>query len=139
MSSTALCGTSCRTGMPGRALTGSSALRAEFCRPAQLRGRLAHVCVPTATATRAPSVSIQLPQLPLLPGRRQAEPAPAAPEPEQPDLGIPAPPVAVELERPVLGLAGGGIFFWWELGVLKYLQANFNLAKVSVPVVKTSK
>lgn len=133
MSGVAVCSTSCHNGRAIAPESSAALLRADLCRPARLRGRLAHVCLrPTAAATRTLSASIQLPQLPLLPSRRQArEAAPAAPEAE-PEL-TPAPAAAEELERPVLGLAGGGIFFWWELGVLKYLQENFNLSNVSGP------
>ncbi|KAL4419027.1 hypothetical protein ABPG77_010014 [Micractinium sp. CCAP 211/92] len=34
--------------------------------------------------------------------------------------------------QPILSFAGGGIFFWWELGCLRYLHRNFDLSKVQL-------
>lgn len=30
-------------------------------------------------------------------------------------------------DMPILGIAGGGVFFFWEVGVLKYLSENYKL------------
>jgi len=30
-------------------------------------------------------------------------------------------------DRPILGVAGGGVFFFWEVGVLKYLSERYRL------------
>ena len=33
--------------------------------------------------------------------------------------------------KPVIAVAGGGIFFFWEIGALKYLSENFDLRKAA--------
>jgi hypothetical protein len=44
---------------------------------------------------------------------------------------IPDKSISIEdLARPTLGIAGGGIYFFWELGVLKYLAENYDLSRV---------
>lgn len=35
-------------------------------------------------------------------------------------------------DMPILGIAGGGVFFFWEVGVLKYLQENFRLKETDI-------
>ncbi|EFN59130.1 hypothetical protein CHLNCDRAFT_137944 [Chlorella variabilis] len=40
--------------------------------------------------------------------------------------------VAAGSKQPILSFAGGGIFFWWELGCLRYLHRNFDLTKVQL-------
>jgi hypothetical protein len=34
--------------------------------------------------------------------------------------------------RPILGVAGGGVFFFWEVGVLKYLQEKFWVQEMNL-------
>jgi hypothetical protein len=33
---------------------------------------------------------------------------------------------------PILGIAGGGVFFFWEVGVLKYLEENFRIRETNL-------
>ena len=33
---------------------------------------------------------------------------------------------------PILGIAGGGVFFFWEVGVLKYLEENFRIKETNL-------
>ena len=39
---------------------------------------------------------------------------------------------AFDNNMPILGIAGGGIFFFWEVGVLKYLQENYRLKETDI-------
>lgn len=55
----------------------------------------------------------------------------AQPLPEQDPLSIPV-PVSLTLERPILSVAGGGRFFFWYLGVLKYLLEYYDLPRCTM-------
>ena len=35
-------------------------------------------------------------------------------------------------DRPILGVAGGGVFFFWEVGVLKYLSERYRLQDMNL-------
>ena len=35
-------------------------------------------------------------------------------------------------DRPILGVAGGGVFFFWEVGVLKYLSEKYRLQDMNL-------
>ena len=55
------------------------------------------------------------------------------------DAPTPTPPAAEStktkkpsLERPILSIAGGGRYFFWYLGVMKYLLEYFDLSKVTL-------
>eukprot|EP00889_Picochlorum_renovo_P007739 jgi/Picre1/34769/NNA_002235.t1 len=37
-----------------------------------------------------------------------------------------------KFKKPILGIAGGGVFFFWEIGVLKYLNENYRLRDVDL-------
>jgi hypothetical protein len=43
-----------------------------------------------------------------------------------------APPEISTLDRPILSIAGGGRYFFWYLGVMKYLLEYFDLSKVTL-------
>jgi hypothetical protein len=61
----------------------------------------------------------------VLPWGRRAEAAAASASARAGRAAAPQP----DDGRPVLGLAGGGVYFFWELGVLRYLSERYDLGR----------
>lgn len=59
---------------------------------------------------------------------------PPAPAPLPPALGSfdETPPAVPAPDRPILSIAGGGRFFFWYLGVLKYMMAYYDLSRCTL-------
>jgi len=43
-----------------------------------------------------------------------------------------APPSGREYDTPVLSFCGGGVYFWWQLGVVKFLRERYDLSKTNL-------
>lgn len=51
---------------------------------------------------------------------------------DEEDIPVEKKPLFPVDDRPILGVAGGGVFFFWEVGVLKYLSERYRLQDVNL-------
>ncbi|KAL4430951.1 hypothetical protein ABPG75_006207 [Micractinium tetrahymenae] len=105
----------------------SSAARGPAPRRAPLRVQAA------ATGVFTPSKPQQQRGLGTADEGRLPLPLPPLPWFSRPPLEVEAAPQEQAVAaQPILSFAGGGIFFWWELGCLRYLHRNFDLSRVQL-------
>lgn len=79
----------------------------------------------SSRSINAPTVSLQL--VDNSPRQQQDERPP--PATSHPAAGAAAP---VAKHRPVLDIAGGGMWFYWKAGVLSYLQQHHDLSSIQL-------
>jgi hypothetical protein len=95
---------------------------------------------PPATGLRLPWLWSSSPAAATTPETTPSPPAANATSASKPPLPLPLPlgsldvtePAVPTPDRPILSIAGGGRFFFWYLGVLKYMIAYYDLSKCTL-------